>query len=171
MSDAKRHRLEELPPSQISEDRDRFQSRAEYRRDGSDEDLDDVQLYDLHAAQVLSLWRDSDDERLYVIDGHRRLRLAKRLQIPVVLVQYLDEATASEAFAKGVELNLSQWAFERGDKLRWSIESRRAAVECALRTGWLDPDRASAIRLYKFYPDLGRRYSSFPADYREGETG
>ena len=170
MSDAAQHRLEELPLSQISEDPDRFQSRAEYPRDWRDEDLADVPLYDLHAAEVISLWRDPDDERFYVIDGHRRVRLAKRLQIPVVTVQYIDEATAAEAFAKGVELNLAQWAFERGDKLRWSVESRRAAVERALHTGWLDPDGASANRLYKFYPDLGRRYSSFPADYREVET-
>jgi hypothetical protein len=85
-------------------------------------------------------------------------------------VQFLDAPTDADAFAKGVELSLAQWAFERGDKLRWAIESRRAAVDRALHTRWLDPDGESANRLYKLYPDLGRRYSSFPEDHKEAET-
>jgi hypothetical protein len=56
--------------------------------------------------------------------------------------------------------------FERGDKLLWAIASRRAAVERALHTGWLNPDGDSARRLYAHYPDLGRRYSSLSNEYR-----
>jgi hypothetical protein len=170
MSNATRHLLEEIPPSEIFEDPDRFQSRAAYPRDWMDQDLDDVQLYNSGFAGVTSVWRDPDDGKLYVIDGHRRLRLAKRVRSPVVLAQFLDASTDADALAKGVELSLAQWAFERGDKLRWAIESRRAAVDCALHTRWLDPDGESANRLYKFYPDLGRRYSSFPEDHKEAET-
>ena len=29
----------------------------------------------------------------------------------------------------------------------------------------------AAVRLYKYYPDLGRRYSSFPDDYTEAVKG
>jgi hypothetical protein len=170
MSDIQRHRVDELPPSQISEDPDRFQSRAAYPRDWMDGDLDDVEVYNVLYAGVISIWRDPDDEKLYVIDGHRRLRLAKRLKAPLIHVQILEASTDADAFARGVELSLGQWAFERGDKLRWAIESRRAAVDRALHKRWLDPDGESANRLYKFYPDLGRRYSSFPADFREAET-
>lgn len=170
MSDATRHHLEEIPPGEISEDPNRFQSRAAYPRDWMDQDLDDVELYNSDLAGVISVWRDPDDEKFYVIDGHRRLRLAKRVQSPVVLVQFVEASTDADAFAKGVELSLAQWVSERGDKLRWAIESRRAAVDRALQTRWLDPDGESANRLYKFYPDLGRRYSSFPEDHKEAET-
>jgi hypothetical protein len=135
-----------------------------------DQDLDGVEFYNSAVAGVISVWRDPDDAKLYVIDGHRRLRLAKRVQSPVVLVQFLEASTDADAFAKGVELSLAQWVLERGDKLRWAIESRRAAVERALHTRWLDPDGESANRLYKLYPDLGRRYSSFPEDHKEAET-
>lgn len=166
MSNTGQHRFEEIPPSMISEDPDRFQSRAEYPRDWRDWDLDDVQHYNLDAAQCLSVWMDPGDKNLYVIDGHRRLHLAKRLQVPAILVQFLDASTDADAFAKGVVLNLAQWVFERGDKLLWSIASRRAAVERALHTRWLDPDSESAIHLYEFYPDLRRRYFSFPENYR-----
>ena len=169
MSDAKLHRHDDLPPSQIAEDPARFQSRAAYPRDWMDQDLDEVEFYNVNCAGVLSVWRDPDDEKLYVIDGHRRLRLAKRLQAPLVHVQFLEASSDADAFAKGVELSLGQWAFQRGDKLRWAIESRRAAVDRALHTRWLDPDGESANRLYEFYPDLGRRYSSFPDDHKEAE--
>jgi hypothetical protein len=167
MSDTKQHRVENLSPSRVSEDPDRFQSRAAHPRDWVDGDLDNVSFYNLDFHGVILVWSDPDDEKLYVIDGHRRLRLAKRLQVPLVLVQSPEAHTAADAFAMGVFLNLSQWVFERGDGLLWSVECRRAAVERALHTGWLNPDGASAIRLYEFYPDLGRRYFSRPADYRE----
>ncbi len=135
-----------------------------------DQDLDGVEFYNSAFAGVISVWRDPDDAKLYVIDGHRRLRLAKRVQFPVVLVEFLEASTDADAFAKGVELSLAQWVLERGDKLRWAIESRRAAVERALHTRWLDPDGESANRLYKLYPDLRRRYSSFPEDHKDAET-
>jgi hypothetical protein len=170
MSDAKPHRHDDLPPSQIAEDPARFQSRAAYPRDWMDQDLDDVEFYNVDFAGVISVWRDPEDVKLYVIDGHRRLRLAKRLQVPSVQVQFLEASSDADAFARGVELGLAQWAFQRGDKLRWAIESRRAAVDRAIHTRWLDPHGESANRLYEFYPDLGRRYSSFPDDHKEAET-
>jgi hypothetical protein len=167
MSDVKTPRHEDLPPSQIAEDPARFQSRAAYPRDWMDEDLDDVEYYNVDFAGVISVWRDPEDEKLYVIDGHRRLRLAKRLHAPLIHVQFLEASSDADAFATGVELSIGQWAFQRGDKLHWAIESRRAAVDRALHTRWLDKDGEAAARLYKYYPDLGRRYSSFPQDYTE----
>src|ERR1039458_8593314 len=95
MSDAKLPRHEDLPPDQIAEDPARFQSRAAYPRDWMDQDLDSVEFYNVDFAGVISVWRDPEDEKLYVIDGHRRLRLAKRLQVPLVHVQFLEIGRAS----------------------------------------------------------------------------
>lgn len=156
-----------LPPGEISEDEDRFQSRAAYSRDYRDHDLDDVDVYNPLFGGVISVWRDPEDERIYVIKGHRRLHLAKRVQAPAVLVQFLDASTDADAFAQGVEIGIADWEVEHGDKLLWAIESRRAAVDCALHKRWLDPDGESAKSLYRFYPDLGRRYSSSPGDYKD----
>jgi hypothetical protein len=155
----------------VSEDSARFQSRAEYPRDWMDGDLSDVNVFNDLFAGLISVWEDPDDKKVYVIDGHRRLRLAKRVQATFVRVQFLKAERDADAFVMGVELNLAQWAFERGDKLVWAIASRRAAVERALHTRWLDVDGEAAARLYKYYPDLGRRYSSFPQDYTEAARG
>lgn len=114
MSDAKPPRHEDLPPDQIAEDPARFQSRAAYPRDWMDQDLDDVEFYNVDFAGVISVWRDPEDEKLYVIDGHRRLRLAKRLQAPSVHVQFLEASSDADAFARGVELSLGQWRSSAG---------------------------------------------------------
>jgi hypothetical protein len=167
MTDANRPRRENLPPSEIEEDPARFQSRADYPRDWTDSDLDDVAIYNVDFGGVISVWRAPEDGNLYVIDGHRRLRLAKRARTPLVYVQFLEASTDADAFAKGVVLNIAERAFERGDKLLWATASRRAAVERALHTRWLDVDGEAAAGLYEYYPDLGRRYSSRPKDYME----
>jgi hypothetical protein len=164
---AEASRYADIPPDMVLEDPARFQSRAEYPRDWMDTDLSDVNGFSDLLAGVIAVWEDPCDKKVYVLDGHRRLSVAKRFHTPVVHVQFLSAECDADAFAKGVELSLAQWAFERGDKLLWAIASRRAAVERALHTRWLDADGEAAARLYKYYPDLGRRYSSFPQDYTE----
>jgi len=158
-----------ISPREIRQDPQRFQSRAEYPIDAMESDLTDERYVELYAG-ILSLWRDPPEGALYVIDGHRRLELARRAGVSQVLVQCLDAPSEADAFAKGVLLNLAQWAFERGDKLLWAMASRRAAVERALHTRWLDPDGQAATELYEYYPDLGRRYSSFPENHKEAAT-
>jgi hypothetical protein len=133
-------------------------------------DLSDIDNYDQIFAGVLSVWWDDDAEAWYVIDGHCRLELALRTGVSRVLVQHLEASSDAEAFAWGVILNLAKWVIAPKDKMLWAIASRRAAVERALHTRWLNPDSEAAIKLYEYYPDLGRRYSSFPKDYEEVGT-
>ena len=58
-----------------------------------DEDLDHVEFYNVDLLASSQSGEDPEDEKLYVIDGHRRLRLAKRLQAPSVHVQFLEAST------------------------------------------------------------------------------
>ena len=73
-------------------------------------------------------------------------------------VQFL-RGTDAEAFAKGVVLSIVKWIFGDEDRVTWACASRRAAVERALHTEWLDPRSEAASELYECYPDLGRRYN------------
>jgi hypothetical protein len=72
---------------------------------------------------------------------------------------FLTETTDAEAFAKGVVISVCQWIFDDEDKVTWACASRRAAVERALHSEWLDPSSEAARELCKYYPDLGRRYN------------
>ncbi len=156
----------------ILEDPVRFQSRAAYPRDVMDDaEIGGAPGFRSNVAGLLSVWEDPDDKRLYVIDGHRRLRLAKRHNVPLIWVQCLNEECAADAFACGVDLNLAQWAFEGGDKRLWAIACRRASVERALHTRWLDMNGYWALQLYReYYPDLGRRYCDWPEGQWEIRT-
>ena len=134
------------------------------RRDVAEDDvLEGAATYIQALAGFISVWEDPADGRIYVVDGHRRLRLAKRLSVALVYVQFLEVECEADAFAYGVILNAAQWAFEPDDKFLWALASRRAAVEQALHSGWLDAHGTLALRLYRhYYPDLGRRYCSWP---------
>jgi hypothetical protein len=153
-------RVQELAVDCIQTDPDRFQARSEYPRDVRDWDLSDVSVFNLDFAGLISVWRDPETQAIYVVDGHRRLELARRTNTPSVWAQFLNGRTAAEAFAKGVVISIAQWAFDDEDKVTWACASRRAAVDRALHCGWLDPTSEAARELYKYYPDLGRRYNA-----------
>ena len=93
-----------------------------------------------------------------MIDGHARLELAERTKTTVVVVMFLDAETDAEAFAIGILLNIAKWIFGDQDKVTWATASRRAAVERALHTRWLEARTEVAKQLFEFYPDLERRY-------------
>jgi len=152
-------RLQELATDCIQADPDRFQARSEYPRDVRDWDLSDVSAFNHDFAGVMSVWREPETRIIYVVDGHRRLELARRTNTPTVIVQFLRARTDGEAFAKGVVISIAEWIDEDKDKATWACASRRAAVERALHTRWLDPGSEAACELYKYYPDLGRRYN------------
>ena len=147
----------QLAVAQILSDPERFQSRAQYPRDVTDGDLSDVRTFNPVFAECLHAWRDHASEQVYVIDGHARLDLARRTGVETVLVKFIAAETDAEAFATGVLLNIAQWALEK-DKVIWAAASRRAAVERAFHTGWLNPRTDAARKLFEFYPDLERRY-------------
>ena len=155
------HQLEELATNCIQTDPDRFQARSEYPRGVRDTDLSSVSVFNPMFAGVISVWRDPETQVIYVVDGHRRLELARRTNTPRVLVQFLKAETDAEAFATGVLISVAQWIFnDDADRVTWACASRRAAVERALYTEWLDPGSEAACELYKYYPDLGRRYNA-----------
>ena len=153
------HRPIELATDCIQTDPDRFQARSEYPRDVRDYDLSDVSGFNPEFAGLIIVWRDPETQVIYVVDGHRRLELARRTNTPTVRVMFLTVTTDAEAFARGVMISVCQWIFDDEDKVTWACASRRAAVERALHTEWLDPSSEAARELCKYYPDLGRRYN------------
>lgn len=81
--------LYRLPTSALEVDARRFR----YRRGGDPitgvDRLEGVQGFDDSFADIATVWF-SPDGRFYVVDGHQRVGLAKRLGIPDLRVQVLD---------------------------------------------------------------------------------
>ena len=142
------HRAIELATGCIQTDPDRFQARSEYPRDVRDYDLSDVSVFNPEFAGLIIVWRDPETQAIYVVDGHRRLELARRTNTPTVWVMFLTAATDAEAFARGVVISICQWIFsEDADRVTWACASRRAAVERALHSEWLDPSSVGSSRV------------------------
>jgi len=153
-------RVQQLAVGCIHTDPDHFQSRSALLQDGSDDDLSAVTVFNADFAGLISVWRDPSDGRIYLVDGHRRLDLARRTGTLRVVVQFLSCSTAAEAFGKGILINIAKWVFESGVKVERACACRHQALEKAFAERRLDPASKVAEELFEYFPDLKAKYSS-----------
>lgn len=59
-------------------------------------------------AGALLVWRDPDDGKDYVVNGHHRHHLARRLGADELNVRYIEAKNATEARAKGALANIAE---------------------------------------------------------------
>ena len=59
-------------------------------------------------AGVISVWKDPEDGKTYVVNGHHRAELAKRLDVPDMAIRYIDARDAKEARAVGAAVNIAE---------------------------------------------------------------
>lgn len=90
-------------------DPDRFQYKLGGQgAHGVTDALADVTEWNPTAAGIVSVWRDPANGRTYVVNGHHRVDLAKRLGVGKVKVQYLDSPDAAHARAEGAVMNIAE---------------------------------------------------------------
>lgn len=98
-----------MNPKDIYADPGRFQFKADTGgKAGVGDELKKVKKWDPEAGSVLMVWLDPVDGKTYVINGHHRLDLAKRLDVPGVDVRFTDAQTAGEARARGALMNIRE---------------------------------------------------------------
>jgi hypothetical protein len=99
----------EVGTDKVHFDPDRFQYKlAAQGAHGTTEALKDVKKWDPELAGVVSVWKDPANGKTYVVNGHHRLDLAKRLGVKSVTAKYLDAPTAEQARAKGALVNIAE---------------------------------------------------------------
>jgi len=96
-----------MPVEQIVADPARFQFKA-LGAEGVSGELKGVTKFNERLAGVISAWRDPADGRVYVVNGHHRLELAKRLGQKDLNVQFIDAPTAEAARAEGAIINIAE---------------------------------------------------------------
>jgi hypothetical protein len=99
-----------VKPDEVDVDAERFQYKMAASKSGEVGSLSGVGVWDPNLAGVVSVWQDPADGKTYVINGHNRLALAKRLGAEEVTVRYLKAANAKEARAIGAMQNIAQGA-------------------------------------------------------------
>ncbi len=100
-----------MTPGDIVFDPGRFQYKLN-ATEGTGEvgSLSGVRKWDPNLAGVMSVWKDPADDKVYVVNGHNRLSLARRLGAEEVTVRFLNAANATEARAIGAMQNIAEGA-------------------------------------------------------------
>ena len=90
-------------------DPDRFQYKlAAQGQHGVTDALKGVKRYDPELAGVMQVWKDPEAGKVFVINGHHRLDLAKKLGAERVGVQFINAKNAEEARSIGAVTNIAQ---------------------------------------------------------------
>ena len=74
---------------------------------GVTDELSDVE-WNKDLAGPVSVWVDPENSKVYVVNGHHRLDLAKRKNVPNIDVRFLDAKSAPEARAMGALQNIAE---------------------------------------------------------------
>lgn len=108
-----------VKPDEIEVDPERFQYKIGSSATGEVGSLSGVQRWDPNLAGVVSVWQDPEDGKTYVVNGHNRLALAKRLGAEEVTVRHLKAGSAQEARAIGAMQNIAEGAGTETDAAKF----------------------------------------------------
>lgn len=127
-----------VPTKSLHTDPERFQYKVSgIGAGGVGQELKGTQTWNPELGGVILAWRDPENGKDYVVNGHHRHELADRVDQPTMNVRYIQASDAKTARAKGALANIA--------------EGRGTAVDAAkyLRdTGSSDADlRAAGISL------------------------
>jgi hypothetical protein len=123
-----------VSPDDVAVDPRRFQFKLNSSASGEVGSLAGIKKWDDNLAGVISVWQDPADGKTYVVNGHNRLALARRMEVSAVTVRYLKAANANEARAIGAMQNIAQGQGSSVDAAKFFRDSgitSKAAVEAA----------------------------------------
>jgi hypothetical protein len=97
--------------SEIKTEPKRFQFRlGNIAEDGTRGILAEVEVFNPIFVGYILLWQDKSGQ-LFLVDGHERLALAKRLrvsQLECFVMKQTDNITVEDALKKGVDVNIAK---------------------------------------------------------------
>jgi hypothetical protein len=116
----------ELNTDLIHFDPQRFQYKLDQTdlKTGSVGSLAGVRKWDPELAGTVSVWKDPKDGKVYVINGHNRLDLARKMGVDRVAVRFLKAGDAQEARGKGALTNIAEGRGSVIDAAKFFRDSR-----------------------------------------------
>ena len=143
-----------MPVSDIRMDPDRFQFK-QLGTEGVSSELKGVKKFNEKLAGVVSVWRDPADGQVYVVNGHHRLELAKRLGQRELNVQFLDAPNATEARAEGAFINIAEGRGTATDVAKFLRDAKATPADLEARGVTLRSDLSrDGLALSRLAPDV-----------------
>lgn len=100
--------IHRVPVSEIHTDPEAFQFKSNTDADGvTKETLKDAPFNETLAG-IIQVWRDPNDGKIYVVNGHHRLARAREVGHGSLNVQFLDAANRAEARVQGALTNIAE---------------------------------------------------------------
>lgn len=100
--------VSDVPVDQIQIDPKKFQFKLMAKADGTVGSLSGVKLFDANLAGVLLCWQDDQDNSIYVVNGHNRLKLASDLGVKTLPVKFIQADNAKQARFVGALANIAE---------------------------------------------------------------
>lgn len=149
-----------VPTSEIALDPSRFQYKGGVNDQGQQlgASLSGEEAWNPRAEGTIEVWRDPADQKLYVVNGHNRLALAKELGIPSLMVKEITATKASAARAFGAISNIAEGQGNAFDAAKFIRESGYTTPE-QLKAAGMTGERSWAkdgLALSKLPEDLFR---------------
>ncbi|WP_051327544.1 DEAD/DEAH box helicase family protein [Desulfatibacillum aliphaticivorans] len=101
-------RVMDMDPREIIADPDRFQYKRGMGQGGVNSKLKGIKKFDPNLAGLVTVWKDPEDGKVYVINGHHRLELAQRTGAESITVRFSDAETAEGAMVAGALQNIAE---------------------------------------------------------------
>ena len=96
-------------PKDLVVNPERFQYKRNVdRKDGVTTDYKSTEEWNPFGGGVLLGWKDPEDGKMYVVNGHHRMEMAKRLNAPYVDVRPIEADSAKEARSIGALMNIME---------------------------------------------------------------
>lgn len=100
--------IAEVDPKNLNLDPKRFQYKLVSGSTGESGSLTGVRKWDSNLAGVQLAWHDPADDKTYVINGHNRTNLAKKLGVDSVTTRFINAKNAKEARSTGAIVNIAE---------------------------------------------------------------
>jgi ParB-like chromosome segregation protein Spo0J len=123
--------VREVPIDDLSVDAKRFQFKSGTDKEGASDLLKGVKQFDRNKAGVVLVWRDAADGKLYIVNGHHRFELARRLGEKTIDVRQIEAKDAAEARLIGAENNIAEGRGSAIDAAKVFKESGKTPEELA----------------------------------------
>jgi broad specificity phosphatase PhoE len=98
----------EMKVSDLKVAPNKFQYKLSTDAEGVGTLLKETKVWNPDLAGIISVWRDPADGKTYVVNGHHRYELAKRLGVKAVTVRHIVASSAKVARAIGAEQNIAE---------------------------------------------------------------
>jgi hypothetical protein len=121
--------IPEFPVKDLAVDPDRFQYKMLPADSGATGSLSGVQKFDRDLSGTILAWKDPADGKTYVVNGHNRVDLAKKLGQDTLTVRMLDAKDAPEARSTGALANIAEGRGDAIDAAKFFRDTKLTADE------------------------------------------